>query len=141
MRERRVGRGLAGGSHDSEIQDLHEVVLLAVPADEDVRRLDVAVTRPHDCGLRQRVTDLAKQVRGALGRDGPEATKQRVGVEAIEQFHHVIERAVGGDPEVEEVDGMGRAETGDDLGLAFESSDRILRTPAPFSRSWKGESA
>ena len=100
-------RGVADCPHNSEIQHLHEVVLLAVPAEEDVRGLDVAMNQAARLGLRQRVTDLAKQVDGPFGRSRPEAPKQRVGIEAVEQLHDVVEGAVGGDPEIEELHGMG----------------------------------
>ena len=102
-----VSGGVADCPHDSEIQHLHEVVLLAVAAEEDVRGFDVAMNQAAGLGLRQRVTDLAKQVDGPLGRGWPEAPEQRVGIEAVEQLHDVVEGAVGGHPEVEELHRMG----------------------------------
>ena len=61
----------------------------------------------------------------------PEAPEQRVGVEAVEQLHDVVERAVGGDAEIEELHRVGRAEAGDHLRLALEPPDRLLRDAAP----------
>ena len=74
--------GVADGSHDPEVQHLHEVVLLAVPAQEDVRRLDVAMHQAVRLGFGERVADLSQHVDGPLRRDRPEAPDQRVGVEA-----------------------------------------------------------
>ena len=54
-------------------------------------------TRPQRLGLRERVADLAQQVDRPLGRQRPEAPDQRVGIEAVEQLHDVVERAVVGD--------------------------------------------
>ena len=94
---------------DAEIQDLHEVVILAVAAQEDVGGLDVAVDETARLGLGEGVAHLPEQVDGPLRRDGSRAAHERLGVEPIEQFHHVVERAVGGDAEIEEVHGMRRA--------------------------------
>jgi len=38
-------RGVADCPHNAEIQHLHEVILLAVPAEEDVRGFDVAMNQ------------------------------------------------------------------------------------------------
>ena len=68
------------------------------------------------------------------GGSGPEAPEQRVGIEAVEQLHDVVEGAVGGDPEIEQLHRVGRAEAGDHLRFALEPADRFLRhsgTPSP----------
>ena len=62
---------------------------------------------------------------------GTEAPHERVGVESVEQLHHVVERAVVGDAEIEELHGVRRAEAGDDLRLALEPSSRVLRHAGP----------
>ena len=48
------------------------------------------------------MADLAKHVDDALGRHRAEALDQRIGVESVEQLHHIVERAVLGDAEVEQ---------------------------------------
>ena len=67
----------------------------------------------------------------------PGAPHQRVGVEPVEQLHHVVERAVVGDAEVEEVHGVRRAEARDHLRLALEPALRVLGdagAPSPVER-------
>ena len=120
-------------SHNPEIQHLHEVVLLAVAAEEDVRRLDVAVHQAAGLRLGERVADLAQDVDGPLGRNRAEAAEQRVGIEPVEQLHDVVEGPVVGIAEIEELHGVGRAEPGDHLGLALEPAHRLVRhSGAPF---------
>src|SRR5580765_2412290 len=84
------------------------------------------------------MTDLAKQVDGPFGRGRPEAPEQRVGIEAVEQLHDVVEGAVGGHPEIEELHGMGRAEARDDLGLTLETADYFSRYPGTRIRAEGG---
>ena len=66
-------RGVLDRPDNAEIQHFDEVVLLAVPADEDVRGFDVAMHQAARLGLGQRVTHLAQQVDGPFGRGWPEA--------------------------------------------------------------------
>ena len=124
-----ISGGVVDGLHESEVQHLHEVALLAVAAEKDVRRLDVAVHEPAGLRLRERVTDLAEEVDDALGGDGPEAAHERIGVQPVEQLHRVVEGAVVGDPEVEEVDGVRRAEARDGLRFTLESPHGLARDP------------
>src|SRR5437899_1560685 len=63
---------------------------------------------------------------GPLGRDGSGAANELVRVESIEQLHHVIEHTIVGHAEVEEIDGMRRAEAGDDLRFALEAPPRAV---------------
>ena len=77
---------------------------------------------------------LAQQEDRPLGRRGPEAPDQRVGVEAVEQLHDVVEGAVVGDAEVEELDRVGRAQPGDRLRLALEAPERLARGAAASRR-------
>jgi hypothetical protein len=80
---------------------------LAVAAQEDVGWLDVAVHQAAGLGLRQRVTHLAQQVDRPFGRGRPEVPEQRVGIEPVEQLHHIVEGAVGGDAEIEQLHRVG----------------------------------
>ena len=130
LQQVRLG-ALAQPLDDSEIQHLHEVELLAVAAEEDVRGLDVAVHQAAGFRLGQGMAHLAQQEDGPLGRCGPEAAEKLVGVEAVEQLHDVVEGAVGGDAEVEQLHRVGRAEPGDHLRLALEAAKRLARDAAP----------
>ena len=57
-------------------------------------------------GFSQRVTHLREHVNGAFDRHRAKPIDQRLEIEAVEQFHHVVERALG-DPEVVELNGVG----------------------------------
>jgi hypothetical protein len=65
-------------------------------------------------------------VSGRSGRHRPEAADHRVGIESVEQLHHVIERAVVGHAEVEQRDGMRRSQLGDQLRFAFEPPPLVV---------------
>ena len=66
---------------DPEVENLHEVVVLAIPAQEDVRRLDVAMHEPARFGLGQRMAHLPKDMDDAFGGYRAEAPDQRVGID------------------------------------------------------------
>ena len=55
---------------------------------------------------------------------------QRVGVEAVQQLHHEVERAVVGDAEVEQLHRVRRAEPRDGLRLLLEAALLLLRRGA-----------
>src|SRR4029453_3169970 len=99
----------------------------AVPTEKDVRGLDVAVHETAGFCLRQRVTYLTQQVDSAIERDRPETTDEGIGVHAVEEFHHVVERAVVGDPEIEECDRVRGMEAGGGLRFALEPAHRLSR--------------
>jgi len=88
---------------DAEVEDLDEIVVLAVAAEKDVRRLDVAMDQAARLGLRERVADLPQDVHHPFRRERSAAPDERLQVEPLEQLHHVVERAVAGDAEVEQV--------------------------------------
>ena len=74
----------------------------------------------------QRVADLAQQVNGAVGGHRTELPDQRLEVAAREQLHHVVERAVLGDAEVEQLNRVRRAQLRGRLRLALETAKRQL---------------
>ena len=119
---------------DSEVKNLHEVKVLAIPTEEDVGGLDVAMDEPGRFGFGQRMAHLSKDVDGAFGRDRAEALDQLVRINSVEQLHHVIERAVLGDAEVEQRHRVGRSELGDDLRFPLESSSHVIRDSGRVSR-------
>ena len=59
---------------------------------------------------------------------------QRVGVEAVQELHHVVERAVGGHAEVEQLYRVRRAEPRDGLRLLLEAALLLLRRGAAADR-------
>ncbi len=60
------------------------------------------------------------------GGDGAVGADELLEVEAVEELHDVVEGAVAGDAEVEELDGVLGLEGGDGAGLALEALDGDL---------------
>ena len=83
---------LVGRLDEAEVEDLDEIERASVPADVDVRRLDVAVDQSGRVRLPERVADLPQEIHHAPGRQRPELPHEVRGVEALEQLHHVVER-------------------------------------------------
>jgi hypothetical protein len=54
----RIRRWFVDGLRDPEVEHLHEVVVLAIPAQEDVCRLDVAMHEPARFGFGQRIEPM-----------------------------------------------------------------------------------
>ena len=75
------------------------------------------------------MTHLPKHVDDALGRHWTEASDQRLGVEPLEEFHHVIKCAIIGDTEVEQRDRMRGSESSDYLGFPLKPSPRVVGDP------------
>ena len=105
-----------------EVEHLGEVVLEAHPADIDVGRLDVAMHQAARVRIGQRVAHLAQQVEHAVRRQRTEFAHQRLEVAAGEQLHHVIERAVLRDAEVEDLNRVRRAQGRRRLRLTLEAA-------------------
>ena len=116
-----------------EVENLHEVVILTIPAQENVCRLDVAMHEAAPLCFRQRMADLSNDMDDPFGGNRAEAPDQSVGIDAIEQFHHVIERAFLSDAEVEQRHRVWRSKLCDDLRFPFESSSHIDRAAVPTS--------
>jgi hypothetical protein len=89
---------------EPEIENLHEVVLQPHSAHVDIRRLDVPMNQPSGMCVRQRVAYLSQQKYGTGWGHGTKFTHQRFDVTARQQFHHVVETAIVGLTEIEEVD-------------------------------------
>src|SRR4030095_11717256 len=70
---------------------------------------------------------LLEDVHDALGGHRAEAFDQRVGVEALEQLHYVVERTFVSRPEVEQRRRVRRPELRCDLGFALEASTHVVR--------------
>src|SRR5262245_17812029 len=97
-------------------------MILAIAAEEDIGRLDVAVHKSARLGLGERVTHLPEDVDDAFGWYRAETTDQRVGIDSVEQLHRVIEGPVHRGPEVEQRHGVGRSKPRDHLRFTLESS-------------------
>ena len=65
------------------------------------------------------------------GRERSEAAHQRVGVEPVEQLHDVVEGAVVGHAEVEQLDRVRGAQPGDGLRLLLEPALQLVGDAAP----------
>ncbi len=119
---RRAGLEAATRLDQAEVEHFDEVVVEAQAAGVDVRRLDVAVDQVSLMGLGQRMTDLPQQMHGARRRDGPEPLHQHIEIQPFEKLHHIVERAVRGDPEVIEFNGVIRVERRGGPGFALEAA-------------------
>ena len=135
--------------HQSEVEHLHEVQLTPVPTQEDVGRLDVAVNEALFVSLAKRVASLPEHMHGALGWKWTEPLYQGFEIEAVQEFHDVVERAVVRDAEVEELDGVWRTEQRCGLCLTLEAP-QVFRAalgrsaaqrlgPDQLDRRWAGE--
>ena len=117
--EVRLGRRVEGPG-DAEVGDLHR----AVRADEDVRRLDVAVDEPGGVGEAEGGGDLAGDL-GRLLRREVAVGAQDVGERAPVDVLHGDEVGRGVLAPVEHVDDVRVVEVGGRLGLAAEALDEV----------------
>ena len=106
----------------AEVEHLDEVVVEPHAADVDVGRLDVPVHEPARMRVGERVAHLPEQEDGPVRRHGSELAHERLQVAPGQQLHHVVERPIVGQPEVEDLDGVRRAERGRGPGLALEAA-------------------
>ena len=83
-------------------------------------------TRPFRCASSSEAQTCVEEVDRALGRHRAEALDQRVEVHAVEQLHHVVERAVVGHAEVVELHRVRRLEPGGRARLALEPAEQEL---------------
>src|SRR5678815_5701009 len=92
IRDRQHRACLAGSGvlDEPEIEHFHEVIVRSEPADEDVRRLDVAVDQATAVRLAERVIDLPQQVDSPRRIHRSELPDQSLETQAFEQLHHVI---------------------------------------------------
>ncbi|MEJ2483150.1 MAG: hypothetical protein P8049_08555 [Gemmatimonadota bacterium] len=71
----------------------------------------------------ERQADLLEQVNGPIRPERSEPLHESVEVQAVEQFHHVVEGAIIRGSEVVQLDRMGRPEIRCRPGLAPKSLD------------------
>ncbi len=112
------GAVLLGRARDAEVGEFGG----AVGADEDVRRLDVAVDELDAVGLGEAVDDLVEDGKGErFGQPG--ARLDHVAqVAAVDVFQDHEQAAVGGDAVVQAAHHVGVAELLRDAGFAFEAA-------------------
>ena len=110
-RKRSIGlRHSRPHADQSEVHHLHEVHLQPVAADVHVGWLDVAVYEAPLVRLGQGLAHLAEEVNGAIGPERPVTLDERVHVQAVEQLHDVVERPVGRNAEIVQLDRVRRTQ-------------------------------
>src|SRR5262249_6846296 len=73
------------------------------------------------------MTNLAEQKHGAIRRQGSELSDERFEIATLQQLHHIVETAVVGDAEVEDIDSVRRTERRRRLCLALEAAKNHFR--------------
>src|SRR6266850_1513840 len=84
----------------AEIEDLCKVIFVSQATKEYIRRLDVAMNHALTISLCKRPAYLAQDRYNSRRRLRAKLLYQRVQINAVQQFHHVIKRALFGDTEV-----------------------------------------
>jgi hypothetical protein len=100
-RRERIGRG-AELFHEAEVDDLGDVDGAASRAEDDVRRLDVAMDEADRVRLAERAGNLRDDVCDACGRHRAGLRDDLFEIAPYEQLHRVVEDAVGGSPVIED---------------------------------------
>src|SRR5262249_19938354 len=113
--------------HEPEVEDLRDVTDRAARAEDDVRRLDVAVDEPDSVSLRERIHDLSQDVDRPGRRHRPVTLDERLQVETVAERHRVGKDPVRGPAVVEDGHGVRMSELGGELHLALEASDLLWR--------------
>jgi hypothetical protein len=109
--------------HETEVEHFDEVVIDAVVARVNVGGVHESVL----VRFGERVAGLAQQVGHALGWLRAEAVDQRLEIDAVEQLHHVVERALARDAKVVELDRVGRTQRRRRARLACEKPQQAFR--------------
>src|SRR5207249_147334 len=108
--------------------DFDEVVVEPETANEQVIRLDVPVHQREPVSFLEGIARPTQEMDDTLWRLGAEALDQDFDIDTVEQFHGVIEKAVLGDSEIEQVYGVGGSQRrrGSRLLLEPPSDDGCL---------------
>ena len=127
----RGGARVLGQLDQPEVEHLGDVGLAAPHRDEHVGGLQVAVDQAQAVRLGQPRADLAEQVDDPPGRQRAGLAHQVGEAQALEVFHHVVERAVVGVAVVVDLDRVGVRQPGGRLHLALEpgQGDRVGTRP------------
>ncbi len=112
---------------DPEVEDLHEVGVLAPVDEHDVLRFEIAVNDPLHVRFADRVADLERDVERAWERNGPPAAANALWSERPSRYSINIEaeRAVGELAGEVDLDDVRVEETRSDLRLAVEALDEL----------------
>ena len=92
--------------HQPEIEQLGHVMDSSSPRCKDIGRRNVPVDQPGGVGFTQGTTYLSEEVNGPLGRQRAMLTDQFAQIQARQQFHDVVERAVAGVSVIVDFDGV-----------------------------------
>src|SRR5215211_1987536 len=84
----------------------------------NVGRFDVAMDQPTLVGFGQGLADLLQDVNGPGRREWTVLLYQSLQIHSIQEFHHIVERAVPGYSEVVQLNGMRRPEICGSPGFA-----------------------
>ena len=105
---------------EPKVEDLDEVGLQVPLAQEEIRRLDVAMDEPQLVGLPQRATRLGQEMDHATRRLRPVDLDEFLQVEPLEVLHRIVEGAVGGPAVVVNHDGVRMSQAGGELRFPLE---------------------
>ena len=124
-----AGEGGAGGQieilRDPEVEHLDEVRLVVPVHQHDVGRLQIAVDDLGRVRRLQRARDLRRHQESPLDRQRPVLEDQILEVDAVEELHDEVERAVGRGPRIGHVDDVRVADLRGGARLAPEPLDQI----------------
>jgi hypothetical protein len=105
--------------HDPEVEDLDDLLLVVVPREEDVARLQIAMHEAVFVSAAQRLAER-REDRGQLSyRQAPLAIELRPEVLAFEELHHEVGR-VSLHAKIEHLHHVRRPERGRDPRLSLE---------------------
>ena len=118
-----VGLGVVAGEkfHQAEVQHLHEVVIVVLPEQHDVGRLQVAVDDPERVRLAQRTADLLRNVDHAFLRQRAVRLDRLGERPAVEKLHGDEEDPVVGAAVVVQGDGVRVRQLGGDARFQEEA--------------------
>ena len=113
--------GLAGEElHQAEVEHLHEVVIVALEQQHDVRGFQIAMDDTERVRLAQRSADLLRDVDHPLLRERPVRLHDLGEGAAVQELHRDEEDAVVRAPVIVERDGVRVRQLGGDAGLEEE---------------------
>jgi hypothetical protein len=115
-----------GGFHEAEVDDLHRIADAAALAEDDVRRLHVAVDEASAVRLGEGACDLAEDVDHPVRRHRAVLRHEALEVRALEIFHRVVEDARRGTAVIVYRDRIGMREATRLLDLTLEARDRVV---------------
>ena len=121
LRDLKIGWLRFDGADESEVEDFDDVVLATQLCNEEVRGLDVSMHESVSVCFAERVTGLLNEMRDAFFRERSVSFDKLLQVDARQELHHVIERAIFGVPVIVDVDGIPMSKLCRRADFAFKS--------------------